>query len=290
MPSLRSLVAAHRTVLLIDSASASIQVGLWRCDRAADLPGSRERQPLDFARGPDPFDSAQGHPEPACGELVESVERMSLSNGSVDQPLPEAIWHASNQEAGIAIFVGVDAVLAQAGIDVTDLGALVFCEGPGSILGIRSAAMALRIWSAAGGLTVPAFAYRSLELIAHDLRRRGVTAPCAVLADARRDTWHWINVPVEGAIGPLQRVPTAGVAEFGGRLFTPAGFRVWAKPPGEVSIIPYDLADLWRHQGDADLLRAAPQPDAFLHEDATYTTWTPQIHRASSEARPLRHP
>jgi hypothetical protein len=28
-----------------------------------------------------PFDPAQGHPEPACGELVESVERMNLSNG-----------------------------------------------------------------------------------------------------------------------------------------------------------------------------------------------------------------
>jgi hypothetical protein len=37
---------------------------------------SCERQPLDFARGPDPFDSAQGHPEPA--------ERMSLSNGRAD--------------------------------------------------------------------------------------------------------------------------------------------------------------------------------------------------------------
>jgi len=33
----------------------------------------RARLSLDFARDPDPFDSAQGHPEP--------VERMSLSNG-----------------------------------------------------------------------------------------------------------------------------------------------------------------------------------------------------------------
>ncbi len=47
---------------------------------------SHERQPLDLARGPDPFDSTQGHPEPARGvadpepvewEPVEPVERMS---------------------------------------------------------------------------------------------------------------------------------------------------------------------------------------------------------------------
>ena len=57
------------------------------------LRGSCERQPLDFARSPDPFDSAQGHPEPACGvadpelverEPVEPVERMSVSNGRAD--------------------------------------------------------------------------------------------------------------------------------------------------------------------------------------------------------------
>jgi tRNA threonylcarbamoyladenosine biosynthesis protein TsaB len=264
MPSLRSLVVAHRTVLLIDSASACIQVGLWH--------SSRERERVAF-----------GSLE---RERVDPSVSSGLERERVESPLLEAIWHASNQEAGIAIFAGVDAVLAQARIGVADLGALVFCEGPGSILGIRSAAMALRIWSAAEGLTVPAFAYRSLELVAHDLRRRGIPAPCAVLADARRDSWHWVDVPVEGAIGPLQRVPTAAVAGFGGRLFAPAGFRAWAKAPGEVSIIPYALADLWRHQGDADLLSAAPQPDAFLHEDATYATWTPQIHRAG--VRPSR--
>jgi hypothetical protein len=32
------------------------------------------RQAPRHARGLDPFDSAQGHPEPACGERVEPVE------------------------------------------------------------------------------------------------------------------------------------------------------------------------------------------------------------------------
>jgi tRNA threonylcarbamoyladenosine biosynthesis protein TsaB len=233
MPSLDSLVATHHRVLLIDSASACIQVGLWRPGR-------------------------------------------------------EAIWHASEQEAGIAIFAGVDAVLTQARIGVADLGAAVFCEGPGSILGIRTAAMALRTWSAAEGRPLPAFAYRSLDLVAHDLRRRGIPAPFAVLADARRDSWHWVEAPIDGTIGSLQRVPPGTVAGFGGRRFTPAGFRVWARPPGEISTVPYALPDLWQHQRDADLLRAAPQPDAFLHEEATYVAWTPQIHRAATGVRPPR--
>jgi tRNA threonylcarbamoyladenosine biosynthesis protein TsaB len=256
MPSLRSLVARHRTVLLIDSSATSIQVGLWHSGRES--------------------------------ERVDPSVSGGCEHERVAPPLPEAIWHTANQEAGIAIFAGVDAVLAQSGIGVTDVGAFVFCEGPGSILGIRSAAMALRIWLAANTPSVPAFAYRSLELVAHDLRRRGLAAPAAVIADARRDTWHWVEIPTVGAIGPLQRVPTAVAAGFVGGLHTPGGFRAWAKPPGEVAITPYVLADLWRHQGEADLLRAAPKPDAFLHEDATYATWTPQIHRAGASSSQTR--
>jgi tRNA threonylcarbamoyladenosine biosynthesis protein TsaB len=231
-------------VLLIDSASARIHVGLWTPDCEAGPPGSPTGDCLD-------------------------------SSG-------EAVWHESDQEAGIGIFTGVEAVLAKARIGVAGLGALVFCEGPGSILGIRTAAMALRTWLAADGRALPVFAYRSLELVAHDVRLSGIPAPFAVIADARRDSWHWVAAPVDGEIGPLQRVPAGTVAGFGGRLFTPAGFRAWARPPGAVSVIPYSLPNLWRRQGDADLLRAAPQPDAFLHEDAAYAAWTPRIHRASS--------
>ncbi len=245
MTNLRSLVAANRAVLLIDSASTRIHVGLWRTGSAAS--------PL------------------------ERPERERL-----EAPLPEAIWHESEQEAGIAVFAGVEAVLARAGIGIADLGALVFCEGPGSILGIRTAAMALRIWSNAAGRALPAFSYRSLELVAHELRRSGIPAPFAVIADARRNSWHRVGVSEDGVIGPLRRVPADALAGLGGRLFTPAGFRSWAQPPDEVMSIPYALPDLWRLQADAGLLRSAPRPDAFLHEEVTYAAWTPQIHQAAA--------
>ena len=61
------------------SSALQQTIRIWRAVRS-----------LGLARDPDPFDSAQGHPEPACGvadpelverELVEPVERMSLSNG-----------------------------------------------------------------------------------------------------------------------------------------------------------------------------------------------------------------
>jgi tRNA threonylcarbamoyladenosine biosynthesis protein TsaB len=225
MPSLTSLAATHGAILLIDSASACVQVGLWQTET-------------------------------------------------------EASWRQSEREAGIAVFECVDAVLAGAGLGVRDLGACAFCEGPGSILGIRTAAMALRTWQAVGERARPAFAYRSLELVAHDLAGAGTRPPFAVIADARRDAWHWVEVTTSQAVRPLQRVASSVLADFAGDLFTPAGFRVWTPPPRAVGEVPYPLAALWRRQRAADLLQPAPQPDAFLHEDSVYVTWTPQIHRA----------
>ena len=231
MPSLESLIAAHRTVLLIDSASACVQVGLWRLGSAA-------------------------------------------------------VWRQSDREAGVAIFECADAVLTEARIGLGGLGALAFCEGPGSILGIRTAAMALRTWQTVGGRPLPAFAYRSLELVARDLSGNSSSAPFAVTIDARRGTWHWIEVAPGQTPGPLQRVPQTTLAAFVGRLLIPAGFRSWAQPPLPFETVAYSLATLWPRQVAADLLRPAAQPDAFLHEDPAYATWTPQIHRAPRPAAP----
>lgn len=233
MPALAPLVAAHRAVLVIDSASAAVQVGLCRPDR-------------------------------------------------------EPVWRGSTQEAGIAVFACAAEVLAGAQLGVRDLGACVFCEGPGSILGIRTTAMALRTWQAILDHALPAFAYRSLELVAHHLIATGTPAPFAVVADARRETWHCVAVPAAGGPGPLRRMTRAELGSLEGALFMPAGFRAWAPPPRAVVEVPYSLAELWRGRDQAELLRPAPEPEAFLHEDAAYVTWTPQIHRAAARSGPRR--
>lgn len=207
MPTLRQILAAHAPVLVIDAASARIQVG-W-------LPANgRER------------------------------------------------WAASVEEAGVGVFTALEQLKVQPG----DAGAFVFCDGPGSVLGIRSVAMALRSWSVL--MPRPMFAYHSLALVARALGK----PEAHVIADARRDSWHCVS-----ADGVLRRVPTA---ELAGELVMPEGFRHWTPLPAGVTIVPYDVAGLLARSDDVDLLREAKAPDAFLHEEPSYVTWTPQIHRA----------
>ncbi len=179
-----------------------------------------------------------------------------------------ARWVRVEGDAGTGVFRAV----TQLGVDVSRAAAFVYCEGPGSILGIRTCAMAIRAWVALNPR--PIYAYRSLELVAHSLRRPGLS----IIADARRDTWHCLTSGPEGSLTALRRVPTADLT---GDLATPAGFKAWsALPAGTVEAVAYDLEALAGALGDADLFRPSEEPDAFLHEEPSYVTWTPQVHQS----------
>ena len=171
-------------------------------------------------------------------------------------------WHTSNEESGVVVFQGVEKL----GVDPRHVGAFVFCEGPGSVLGIRTVAMALRTWRVFK--STPIFAYCSLALVAHALGRKDV----AVIADARREAWHRYRID-----HGLERIPAA---ELTGALVMPQHFRHWSPLPPKVERVPYSLGELLPKIWDQDLLRATDSPDAFLHEEPSYVKWTPQIHRA----------
>lgn len=173
-----------------------------------------------------------------------------------------ARWQTSTAEAGIGLFESIQNL----GVDVGAAEALVFCDGPGSVLGVRTAAMALRTWSLLR--TRPVFAYSSLAVVAHALHRPEL----GVIVDARRDSWHLYRTG-----NGLQRVATADLA---GELIMPEHFRHWSPLPANVGSTSYDLSQLLPQVETIDLLRPTDAPDAFLAEEPSYVTWTPHIHRA----------
>jgi tRNA threonylcarbamoyladenosine biosynthesis protein TsaB len=209
MPSLIQILAGNSPLLVVDAASAKIQVGLL---------GARAG----------------------------------------------ARWSCRSDEAGVGVFECLD----ELDVEIGSVGAFAFCEGPGSILGIRTSAMALRAWNVLRPR--PTFAYVGLAVVAEALGRSGL----AVIADARHGLWHRVY---RG--GGLERVPSA---ELQGDLATPEGFRHWDPLPAGTATTPYDMAALLSSPAvaGADLFREAAAPDAFLHREPEYLKWVPQIHRA----------
>jgi tRNA threonylcarbamoyladenosine biosynthesis protein TsaB len=171
-------------------------------------------------------------------------------------------WKSSQQDAGIGVFANIEAL----DIDLSAVDAFIFCEGPGSLLGIRTVAMALRTWNVIS--TRPVFAYQSLAVVAHALGQPDAT----VIADARREAWHAYRMG-----GKLERIPAS---ELTGLLVTPEPFRNWSALPAGVTRVPYSLPELFAKIEDDDLFHPTDAPDAFLHQAPSYVTWSPQIHRA----------
>jgi len=179
----------------------------------------------------------------------------------------EQRWAEEPADSGEAIF----ACLERLQIKIKDMDAIAFCEGPGSILGIRTAASVIRTWLSL--FPRATFAYGSLELLAWSLGEVEV----GVIADARRDLWHVVETDAAGRPTPLRK---AKPNELPRLLRTPDTFKSWAAFPPGVQQTPYRLADLLPKVMDAPLLHARPEPDALLLEPASYVRWAPKIHRA----------
>jgi tRNA threonylcarbamoyladenosine biosynthesis protein TsaB len=188
-----------------------------------------------------------------------------------------ARWRSVEDEAGTGLFTATQGLLAEAGTKLDEIGAFVFCEGPGSMLGTRTVAMALRTWQVLKPRAV--YAYQSLAVAARGAWTQQARA-FAVIADARRDTWHVQAVLADGRLATLQRVPVGELPA--GELLTPENFRAWAQPPRPVAACSYDLANIFPTLADGDYFRATDAPDAFQHEAPEYKKWSAQVHSAAT--------
>jgi tRNA threonylcarbamoyladenosine biosynthesis protein TsaB len=231
VPSLSQLLAQHATLLVLDASSPRVEASFWV--------GSRDAQ-------------SGVAPESALAPLaVAAVE----------------------SEASVALPAAVARVLAAPAVStgISQVEAIAFCDGPGSVLGIRLSAASLRAWRSVRP-DLAAYAFHSLPLLAE------AHPNLTIIADARRDTWH-----AAGAACPdgLSRVPTSALVGLG-PLGTPDNFRRWSSVPENLPLtpLPFSAARLLGQAPRRDFFRLAPEPDAWMSEAPEYVAWTPRVHQA----------
>jgi tRNA threonylcarbamoyladenosine biosynthesis protein TsaB len=178
---------------------------------------------------------------------------------------PSIRWREVRGEAGVDLFRAAEALLRETKLAIADLRSAVFCEGPGSLLGVRLVAMALRTWNALPRATpLRVFGYRSLALVAARLIANGEHAPFHVISDARRATWNLLTVAEDQSIGEIQRWPAGETLPETRAVFHPREFPHWQPLPAHAQAVPYPLTALPELARSFPLLRAVDQPDAFL--------------------------
>jgi tRNA threonylcarbamoyladenosine biosynthesis protein TsaB len=208
--------------------------------------------------------------------LVLDATSMKTQVGIL-RPGSPAVWTQTGDEAGRGVFAGIEEILPRASCAFADVGAFLFCEGPGSTLGTRTIAMALRTWQVT--TPRPVYAYQSLAVAAvHEWICQPPRA-FSVIADGRRDTWHCQSVAESGNLSPLRRLSNGELPA--GEWVTPENFRAWATPPRPARTCSYDLEAIFSTLGAADCFHATGTPDAFQPEAPEYKKWSAQIHQSS---------
>ncbi|MDP0494785.1 MAG: hypothetical protein Q7Q73_01130 [Verrucomicrobiota bacterium JB024] len=178
-----------------------------------------------------------------------------------------------------SIFSLVEGCLNDAGETLEAVGRFVHCEGPGSVLGIRLAAMAIRTWRA-----LPAWEHtelltcRSLPLAAALIARteRADGATFHVIAEARQTRWNVLPCPG----GTIAEVEPDAIDALTGAIYHLSQRKSWHTPPAHAVPVSNNLSAHPELLSVPGLLAPADAPGLFMVSEATYRTWTPERHRA----------
>jgi len=173
------------------------------------------------------------------------------------------------------LFGCVEAALAEAKLKLGDIRSFALCAGPGSVLGIRIAALAVRSWSALEPR--PIFVWESLAALPRSALAAGEKGPFLVAAESRLKRWHALEVGSDGSLGvPFE----AEAAELNS-----SGRRVLASSDAASAVLTSHVAVA--HPWSAlpvffsapGFLREESAPDA-LNVANDFATWSGERHRS----------
>lgn len=212
------------------------------------------------------------------------AEPCLVLDGSARHGVRVGVWQggrwvaeAHSEEGALeATFACAEAALAKAGLQFADLRAFAVCVGPGSMLGIRVTAMAVRTWAALQPCEV--WVWEPLVALAAAVRLRGEAGAFHVVSESRLKRWHVVSVDADGLPSPARECEVEQVAALSGRLLTTVTSAPQVLPAAVV--VSEAWAELPKVFAQAGVLRREPKPEA-LNAAADFATWSGERHRGT---------
>ena len=107
-------------------------------------------------------------------------------------------WLAKSERKGApleSLFPAVEAALETAQLTLEELRNFIYCEGPGSVLGLRLCAMAIETWGRLYPKPAHYYAYNSLQLSAALICVESPKIDNALLvSDWKKGTWNAVKI------------------------------------------------------------------------------------------------
>jgi tRNA threonylcarbamoyladenosine biosynthesis protein TsaB len=172
------------------------------------------------------------------------------------------------------LFGCVEVALAEAKLKLSDIRSFALCVGPGSVLGIRIASLAVRSWSALEPR--PIFVWESLAGIARSALTAGEQGPFLVAAESRLKRWHALEVSADGTLDVPFEAEAAQLNSSGRRVL--ASSEAASGVLTSHVAVPHPWSSLPTFFAQQGFLREEPRPDA-LNVANDFATWSGERHR-----------
>ena len=189
-------------------------------------------------------------------------------------------WLAISQQDGApleSLFPAVETTLKAAQLSLAEICSFIYCEGPGSVLGLRLCAMAIETWSRLNPTSAHYFAYNSLQLSASLICLDTPSSTDALLvSDWKKGTWNAVKIN-GGAPGSTDVVDDKIIANWAGQLFHLPQRKGWQKPPPNATTLTYCPQRL---PEVLHLLSPCDSVELYSSGINVFQKWTPERHRA----------
>jgi len=180
------------------------------------------------------------------------------------------------------LFQLTQSVLTQAERTLEDVQSFIYNTGPGSLLGLRLAAMAIATWR-----TLPQcqkatlLRFSGLQLSALALSQKIEYNEAFLLSDFRRGAFNKIQIK-DQQLSTLSTISSDDLALLDAPLFFQPGVRSFQPPPPNATVINsqlHNLPSILKHSPDASLLQLVDQPFVYTPEIPSFVKWSAQRHR-----------
>ena len=170
-----------------------------------------------------------------------------------------------------SLFVAIPKSLEEIDASISAIDAILFCEGPGSTLGLRVAATAVKTILRENEPSPTLFTYNALDLAA--IMSNDFSRP--ILAPFRKGK-RLLRSPISNsAIGSIEVLEEPISKSLSKEALHLPSLRSWETLPEGLDVLDYDISHIAGLAGIAPILRPAEMPEVFTPLPAEFRKWKP---------------
>ncbi|MEC8405213.1 MAG: hypothetical protein VXZ08_03920, partial [Verrucomicrobiota bacterium] len=168
---------------------------------------------------------------PELPALLIDASGQSIATGVLST---KNTWLSYNELNGTALetlFKCIEKTLKNANAELDQIHSFICCVGPGSVLGLRLAVMAVQTWARIHFRKAPVYTYNSLDFCIRTLKLDQIKLSGSILvSDWKKDAWHAVKL-LEDQEYKLQIIDSDTLSSWSGAIFHLPQRKGWQDPP-----------------------------------------------------------